>query len=183
MKNKSLLILVASFVLAPQVIFADKKQDASIFKCINNKEEVYYNDKPCPVRDKETKIRAVKDPANKSLTKAYSESPIFGVKKQKKVRVEAGKNTGESKFGNSNSQNKPIEELDGADAMLKAESERAERAILFAGASDADERRATQNDKYNNPPKGFQKPLGSDVNVIELTEEMAISRMKESADK
>jgi len=35
-----------------------------IFKCVNAKEEVYYNDKPCPIGNTESKISAIKDPEN-----------------------------------------------------------------------------------------------------------------------
>lgn len=36
--------------------------EAKIYKCVNIENKVFYNDKPCPILDKETKINAVKDP-------------------------------------------------------------------------------------------------------------------------
>lgn len=46
------------FGLAPQIAFAE------IFKCTNEQGAVFYNDKPCPVKDKEKKFNSVKDPKN-----------------------------------------------------------------------------------------------------------------------
>lgn len=46
------------------VIVTFSSAQAAIFKCVNSQEEVYYNDKPCPVNDKETELKAVKDPTN-----------------------------------------------------------------------------------------------------------------------
>ncbi len=182
MKNKSTLILFASFVLSAQATFADKKTDASIFKCINSKGAVYYNDKPCPKRDKETRIKAVKDPVNGVLTQAPLESPVFGKTKQTQVSVKIGGNVGKNKSGAN--QNLNIKELDGADAALEAENKRAERARMFAGASDADERRAAANDRMNMPPPvGSRRPAGSSANVIKLTEDMIDARIAKSEEK
>ena len=182
MKYRLELILFASLFLSAQATFADKKQDASIFKCINSKGAVYYNDKPCPARDKETRIRAVKDPVNGLLTKAQSVSPIFGKTKQTQANVKTGKKVVKSKSGAN--QNLDIKELDGADAMLEAENKRAERARMFAGASDADERRAADNDRMNMPPPvGSRRPAGSSANVIKLTEDMIDARMAKSEEK
>jgi len=37
---------------------------AAIYKCVKANSEVFYNDKPCPVADKETEFNSVKDPEN-----------------------------------------------------------------------------------------------------------------------
>lgn len=37
---------------------------AKIYKCENKLNEVYYHDKPCPINDKETEMRAEKDVRN-----------------------------------------------------------------------------------------------------------------------
>jgi len=50
------------FVLT-QTIFMLNTQ-AEIFKCTNLKGAVYYNDKPCPINNKEQKIKAQKDVVN-----------------------------------------------------------------------------------------------------------------------
>ncbi len=185
MNNKLLIVLAIGLALSSQVVVADKKQEASIFKCINNQGSVYYNDKPCPVKDKETRIHAVKDPVNGSLVRTPLAVPVFANKKPKRVTGKGTKDAKNSRVGKpNNKQNVVIDELEGADAMLKAERQRAERSRMFAGASDADERRAAQNDRKSNPPEGYIKPLGSSgIKVIKLTEKMAIDRMRESVDK
>ncbi len=55
-------MLAVGIALSSQTVFAEKKQSAKIFKCTNSKNEVFYNEKPCPINDVEKKIRAVKDP-------------------------------------------------------------------------------------------------------------------------
>lgn len=47
-----------------------------IFKCTNEKSEVYYNDKPCPVNDIEKKMQAVKDPENPYKYESNSSSDV-----------------------------------------------------------------------------------------------------------
>lgn len=54
---------------------------AKIYKCENSDSEVFYIDKPCPVDDKETKIRAEKDVEN-----GYK--PPAMIKKTRKVKKE-----------------------------------------------------------------------------------------------
>ena len=46
---------------------------ASIFKCVNQQGSVYYNDKPCPEKDKETQLKAIKDPKNGYIPKPFKE--------------------------------------------------------------------------------------------------------------
>ncbi len=42
---------------------------ATIFKCTDKQGAVFYNDKPCPVTDEETKLHSVKDPVNGYIPK------------------------------------------------------------------------------------------------------------------
>jgi len=60
--NKSRYIGFIGVVLA-QLMFMSNAQ-SEIFKCTNSKGGVYYNDKHCPVKDKEQELKAVKDVAN-----------------------------------------------------------------------------------------------------------------------
>lgn len=46
--------------------------EAKIYKCVNIDNKVFYNDKPCPVLDKETEINAVKDPLGGYIPPAFS---------------------------------------------------------------------------------------------------------------
>lgn len=55
------------------LLFSVSAQSA-IYKCVNESSEVYYNDKPCPIKDKESQIQAVKDPVNPYIAPFYVES-------------------------------------------------------------------------------------------------------------
>jgi len=46
---------------------------AAIYKCVKANSEVFYNDKPCPVADKETEFNSVKDPENGYIPPAFVE--------------------------------------------------------------------------------------------------------------
>ncbi len=61
----SISALAVSFLLIPL------KVSAEIYKCENSKKEIFYNDKPCPVLDKETEISAIKDPKNGYVFPAF----------------------------------------------------------------------------------------------------------------
>lgn len=60
---------------------------AEIFKCTNTAGKVYYNDKPCPINQKEKKIRASKDPVNGYTPKLLPVAP--SVDDNKKVVKDA----------------------------------------------------------------------------------------------
>jgi len=62
MNKKSFLIY--GTLLVSTAGFSPQFAQASIFKCVNEQGAVFYNDKPCPIKDKETKFRSVKDPKN-----------------------------------------------------------------------------------------------------------------------
>ena len=59
MKNK-LKLCVTTLALVP-LLFSVEAQE-TIYKCVNAKAEVYYNDQPCHVTTIERKLKAVKDP-------------------------------------------------------------------------------------------------------------------------
>lgn len=61
MKNNK-IIMFSSLLLVPLLL--NLEAQASIYKCVNAKTEVYYNDKPCAAKDKEQEFNAVKDPVN-----------------------------------------------------------------------------------------------------------------------
>jgi hypothetical protein len=165
------LLAICGFLLSTQFIFAENKQEASIFKCINSKGETFYNDKPCPLKDRETLMRSVKDPLNMGKP---SVPPTF----VKEVEVKKIKRPTITKAQFDNSDEKFIpDELKGPDKALQDQIEREDRARVLAGASDADERRALINDQYNNPPEGSRKPAGSSMKTQKLTEAMINTQM------
>jgi len=88
-KNKinCLSLLVTLFVfLLPNLSYA------TIFKCINKNGETYYNDKPCPVNAKETKLKNIKDPKSKYIPKPFVEKKEAFVAKGIVVGKESTKN-------------------------------------------------------------------------------------------
>lgn len=46
--------------------------NAAIFKCINTDGKIYYKDKPCPLDNKETELKAIKDPINGYIPPSFS---------------------------------------------------------------------------------------------------------------
>lgn len=95
MKNKSLsFLLMSGFVVSAQM-FVTEQVHAEIFKCINEQGAIFYNDKPCPVKDTETQIKAVKDPKNGYV-------PAFVVEKTEENSADGIiVGGGSSKVGNS----------------------------------------------------------------------------------
>ncbi|WP_299876456.1 DUF4124 domain-containing protein [uncultured Cocleimonas sp.] len=55
-------MLATVLVLSAQAILFTKTADAAIFKCVNEQGATFYNDKPCPKENVETKMKAVKAP-------------------------------------------------------------------------------------------------------------------------
>ena len=56
---------------------------AQIYKCTNFEGAVYYNDKPCPIKDREKKIKATKDVVN-----GYVPGISTNLSKDLKTRIE-----------------------------------------------------------------------------------------------
>jgi hypothetical protein len=63
----SIALLIAVPLLMTQQV------QAEIYKCVNEKGTVFYKDKPCPVYDKETQLKSVKDPVNGYTPPEYIE--------------------------------------------------------------------------------------------------------------
>ena len=73
-KSLSFLLLPALIVSAPLLMI--EKAQAQIYKCVNTQEQVFYNDKPCPVKQIEKKMKSVKDPKNGFIPAPFSPSKI-----------------------------------------------------------------------------------------------------------
>lgn len=80
--------LVTGIVLVASQAILVKPAQAEIFKCKKPSGEVFYNDKPCPVDDEETEMRAVKDPEN-----GYIPAPYTGTQQADQVNKTGGKST------------------------------------------------------------------------------------------
>ncbi len=61
----------ASILVMLGFVFVFNPAQAGIYKCISQKGSVYYNDKPCPKRDKEIRMKAVKDPKSRYIPKSF----------------------------------------------------------------------------------------------------------------
>lgn len=70
-KNILKQLFVVGLVVSQTFLIASL--EAEIFKCTNLEGKVYYNDKPCPVKDNEEKIKAEKDVKNGYTPPAFVE--------------------------------------------------------------------------------------------------------------
>jgi len=66
---KSKLLKAVGLVVLFQLTLSSSAQ-AAIFKCINQQDEVFYHDKPCPVNHEEKSLKHVKDPKNAATAAA-----------------------------------------------------------------------------------------------------------------
>ena len=62
MRNKHWSVLSNALLTLVSLIVISSSAHATIFKCVNTQGAIYYNDKPCPKDNEETKIKATKDP-------------------------------------------------------------------------------------------------------------------------
>ncbi len=97
-----------SLVIITALLFSPTLSDAAIFKCINKKGDVYYNDKPCPVDNKETKLKNIKDPKN-----GYIPKPALKQKKKTLTTtgIVVGKNTSNEVDSKDKAEKRANEEL------------------------------------------------------------------------
>ena len=102
-KNKNSSTLLGSLLFVMPFLLAGEAQ-AGIFKCVNTEGQTVYLDKPCPVKDTETEMKAVKDPNNGYIPPAFAAN-IEGENNRK-----FAKPTSESvPLGKSKKPNKPSE--------------------------------------------------------------------------
>jgi len=59
MKKRQIILI--SLMIPAQLLLAGQVQ-AEIFKCVNAKGVIFYNDKPCPKDNKQTEFQNIKDP-------------------------------------------------------------------------------------------------------------------------
>jgi len=96
------ILLLSGFMLAPN------SAHANIFKCVNNKGAVYYNDKPCPKKDKETELKAVKDPKSRYIPTPY---PKIKENTQKSKGIVVGDDLAKDKDQKTDSKNRKKQDL------------------------------------------------------------------------
>ncbi len=160
MNNKSLsFVLVSSLVLSAHV-FITEQANAEIFKCVNPKGVVFYNDKSCPKKDKETQIKAVKDPSNGYIPPAFVEQKegkgnrgvvvgetsgreLISTKKEpSEDQQQANNNSSQRSNSNTNSNNNGTDKVVVADSDSSSKnpestsSEYAENSFVVNDAAD-----------------------------------------------
>ena len=77
--------------------------EADIFKCTNANNAVYYNDKPCPVKYKEKKMKAVKDVVNGYVPKLERKSKEADTKNNTSLKINKKRYLGNRKQKGSGS--------------------------------------------------------------------------------
>jgi len=119
MNNKNTKITYLSFFMIIGFLLAPNLTKAAIFKCVNKKGDVYYNDKPCPENNKETKLKAVKDPKNGYVPKPFVEK-IEEVKSVKGIVV--GNDDTKKKESKNDAKKRDNENLAGEITMNKSDA-------------------------------------------------------------
>ena len=135
-------ILALGFVMLAQVSVADKKQERGIFKCTNIKGAVYYNDRPCPVTDKEKKMRAVKDPLQNNVN---TPAPAITTPSDKSLRF-FDPTVDKAKLAEFRERIKAEEPPTQFDLEQLQAHERQLRDKFFPNQTDADDRRRAVNE-------------------------------------
>jgi len=106
----------ASTLIISVFMLASNPVQANIFKCVNKQGSVYYNDKPCPEKDKETQLKAIKDPKN-----GYIPKPIMEKKEvvQATKGIVVGKDSTKETDSKDKAKERKAENLVGDDASNK----------------------------------------------------------------
>lgn len=86
MNDRNQLYALLFGILMSSSLFVTDQVQAEIFKCVNQQGAVYYNDKPCPVKDTETKIKNAK--ASKNVTSESQTPSDFQVAKDENISNE-----------------------------------------------------------------------------------------------
>ena len=69
--NNRVKTVIHSIIVSFSFLMLVGEVQATIYKCVNLQGNTYYNDKPCPRIDDETKFKAVKDPVNGYIPPAF----------------------------------------------------------------------------------------------------------------
>lgn len=132
---------------------------ANIYKCVNKKGAIYYNDKPCPKKDKEIELKAVKDPKSRYIPKHIAEKKDVvssnkgiivgeGISKNMAKKDKSKKNKDENLLSqtNINTNNKTLDSIN-KDSVSSSKSSSGSSAITDRDGKNPD----LKNDK--------QKPI------------------------
>ena len=162
---KSKILKAVGLVVLFQLTLSSSAQ-AAIYKCINQQDEVFYHDKPCPVNHKEKSLKHVKDPKNAAAAAAaLSASQNVDKPTFKSNGQTDGATTGSVNRNASKSAGSPVS----SGSQLK-EGMGAEVASL-AGKGTMD--LATGRVSY----KADELPAGVDKDSVETMSEAEIDRL------
>ncbi len=158
-------VTLGILLLSHFLLFTGSVQ-AEIYKCVNAEGGTFYNDKPCPKTDEETKLKAAKDPKNGYIP------PKF-------IPLEEGNGTKGIVIGKQSGKSSTDDEEDDA-AEGRANNTASGRGTSTAGSSSKKDGKKTasrqknshhsneqKNDSNANKGKGERVKL-SDIDVIIL---------------
>ncbi len=157
MKNNNDKFSYLSLVIITALLFAPTLTNAAIFKCINKKGDVYYNDKPCPINNKETKLKNIKDPKNGYI-------PKYVLKQEKKVQttrgIVVGKNTSNEAGPKDKAKKRANEEFRAENTNNKKQnSKQVDSAQSFTATSASASPTKENNTKIPTTQKELKKAL------------------------
>ncbi len=161
---KSKILKAVGLVVLFQLTFSSSAQ-AAIFKCVNQQDEVFYHDKPCPVNHKEKSLKHVKDPKNAAaaaaaLSAQNDAKPTFKSNGQAEGATTGSVNRNASKSaGSSVASGSQLKEGMGAEVA----------SLAGKGTIDA----ATGRVSY----KADELPAGVDKDSVETMSEAEIDRL------
>ena len=140
--NNYKILIFGSLLFAPLLIPIEAQ--ASIYKCVNAKAEVYYNDKPCPLNDKESKIKAVKDPEGGYIPPKFVADPV--VNPSKGIVVGSSSEKKANSIGNKKSESSTSNSSNSSSSSSNSSSNNDNSA----DSSNSDYETASSNSTTNN---------------------------------
>ncbi len=154
MKKSALRVFIALTSISIS-IGVQQNADAAIFKCVNAKAEVYYNDKPCPVGEVERQLRSIKDPKGGYIPPAFTAD----VKAQGSKGVVVGEKTDENNNSDRSEGISDSESIDNSNSSGSSGSNDLDTAASNDGAEENIQSTSTKRTKRTKrtKPKGARK--------------------------
>jgi len=172
MNNKNTKMTYLSFFMIIGLLLTPNLTKAAIFKCVNKQGAVYYNDKPCPKNNKETKLKAVKDPKNGYISKPFVEK----TEKVKSVKgIVVGNDETKEKESKNDAKKRDNENLAGD--VITNKSDASNNNTID---SSVDSSTTSNNKGDSNIPsveEEIKKVLGNSLGSKESRERKFLSRM------
>ncbi len=151
MKNKYFFLIIATIAYVLTVNIAQ----AAIFKCVNNQGATYYNDRPCPVSNKETLMRAAKNPKGGYVPpqfvaeqqKAKKRGVVVGAgSKSTKLNKNQNNNSNQANSSNSNSNNNSV---NGSTASEKSQTSNSSNNVSGRSSTNSPNQQGLKHQSNN----------------------------------